>query len=1346
MPLVSSPNTPQQPSHTQGEWKNVYAFAALRADGSVVTWGDASYGGDSSLVSSTLNGTIDITQIYSNRFAFAALRADGSVVTWGGASYGGDSKAVAIALNGTIDVKQIYSNEIAFAALRADGSVVTWGLTQISTEDAAKLDGTDNTKDVTQIYSSGGAFAALRADGSVVTWGSSFGGGFIPPTVATELNGTVDTKDVTQVYSTRTAFAALRADGSVVPWGMGNGGNFYSYEESVALNGTIDVKQIYAHGDGFAALRADGSVIAWGNNARPNAFDTATALNGTIDVTQIYSTNNAFAALRADGSVIAWGVPEQGGNSSAVRGALDGTIDVMQICSNATAFAALRADGSVITWGDTAAGGVMPSAVATAKDIKQIFSNQFAFAALRADGSVVTWGGDGGDSSAVSGALDGTIDVTQIYSTPSAFAALRVDGSVVTWGVGASADSRGVASQINGSIPVVSFANILTNDVWIAPPSVTHVTSSTNNGNYKAGDLISIQVLFSEAVTVTGTPQLTLETGNIDRAINYTSGSGTTTLTFNYTVQADDTSADLDYLSTTALTLNGGTIATTGGETAVLTLPALGAANSLGVNKAFVVDTTPPTLVISSNSSALKIGETATLTFTFSEDPGSTFNWDGNSGDVVISGGTLSAISGSGLTRTATFTPAINTNGGTASITVAAGSYTDVVGNNGGIGATPSLTFDTLAPSNATLVLSNSALTAGETAKLTVTFTEKVYSFDASDLTVENGKLDALSSKDDGRTWTGTFTPTTGITDTSNVISLDLSKVNDLAGNVGTGSATSANYTLNTVALPTPVPTPTPLPEPVKTFDGITVTETTQSDGSKVVNVPVVTASRRDDSTTGLQTHADIPVVKNSAGEAMLTLSLPTGLGMNAGGQAAAVGKDAAGTALNTAITQALPVDTPARQQILDNLQTFLSAVSTGDKVLVQTITPTVATGGNTPVLPLIISGSSKPADGQQALVIDVSKLPKGTIIQVDNIEFLAIVGEVRLIGGAGQNTAVGDGQQQFMVLGADDDIIRGGGGDDTVGSLGGNDQIFGDAGNDVVYGGGGDDSLSGGAGNDRLNGGLGKDTAKLDGARSDYTITTEGNTVVLIHKLGEVERLIDVELIKFASGNDLQVSYGEIFTMDYNPDHLKITATTRYTGTATNEEGYLPMGMGLTIDGKGGHDVLKMLGKASDYHLGKNGNALEITRYNDGAMFSLQNAETIAFDSKDVMILARDQVEGTLARMVQVYLDRDATAEEWKEGTQAVKNYYADPGTAGSVFAWFHQQAPALSGLSNSAYVQTLFQNGLGRQANATELANYIHKLDAYALDRDGVAVEIAASAEAVSTIGTVMVFDDWM
>ena len=63
----------------------------------------------------------------------------------------------------------------------------------------------------------------------------------------------------------------------------------------------------------------------------------------------------------------------------------------------------------------------------------------------------------------------------------------------------------------------------------------------------EAGDTVSIQVTFPEAVYVTGTPQLELETGGTDRTVDYVSGSGTNTLTFTYTVQAGDTSSDLDF-------------------------------------------------------------------------------------------------------------------------------------------------------------------------------------------------------------------------------------------------------------------------------------------------------------------------------------------------------------------------------------------------------------------------------------------------------------------------------------------------------------------------------------------------------------------------------------------------------------------------------------------------------------------------------------------------------------------------------------------------------------------------------------------------------------------------------
>jgi len=147
-----------------------HAFAALRVDGSVVTWGSPEYGGDCSKVKAQL--TVDVQHIYATNGAFAALKADGSVVTWGHPDFGGDCTKVQQQLAG--NVQSIQETSGAFAALKLDGSVVAWGH-----KDAG---GDSNTiqeqlaRDVQSIYPAygtypKGAFAALKADGSVVAWG-----------------------------------------------------------------------------------------------------------------------------------------------------------------------------------------------------------------------------------------------------------------------------------------------------------------------------------------------------------------------------------------------------------------------------------------------------------------------------------------------------------------------------------------------------------------------------------------------------------------------------------------------------------------------------------------------------------------------------------------------------------------------------------------------------------------------------------------------------------------------------------------------------------------------------------------------------------------------------------------------------------------------------------------------------------------------------------------------------------------------------------------------------------------------------------------------------------------------
>jgi len=123
---------------------------------------------------------------------------------------------------------------------------------------------------------------------------------------------------------------------------------------------------------------------------------------------------------------------------------------------------------------------------------------------------------------------------------------------------------------------------------------VTNVSSTAANGSYGTGAIITVTVTFSKAANVTGTPLLALNSGG---TAVYTSGSGTSTLSFSYVVGAGQNSPALDATSTAALTLNGGTIQDSTSTAANLTLPAPGAAGSLSANKSIVIDTTAPAVV-----------------------------------------------------------------------------------------------------------------------------------------------------------------------------------------------------------------------------------------------------------------------------------------------------------------------------------------------------------------------------------------------------------------------------------------------------------------------------------------------------------------------------------------------------------------------------------------------------------------------------------------------------------------------------------------------------------------------------------------------------------------------------
>ena len=161
-------------------------------------------------------------------------------------------------------------------------------------------------------------------------------------------------------------------------------------------------------------------------------------------------------------------------------------------------------------------------------------------------------------------------------------------------------DASGNTVASNSSLSSIT----VTNDT--NAPTVSSVSSNTADGTYNIGDVIEIAVTFSEVVTVTGTPQLTLETGTTDRTADYASGSGSNTLVFNYTVQSGDTTSDLAYTGASSLALNGGTILDNANNSAVLTLPTVGGTGSLSNASAVVVDGVRPAFTAGATTGGTK--------------------------------------------------------------------------------------------------------------------------------------------------------------------------------------------------------------------------------------------------------------------------------------------------------------------------------------------------------------------------------------------------------------------------------------------------------------------------------------------------------------------------------------------------------------------------------------------------------------------------------------------------------------------------------------------------------------------------------------------------------------------
>ncbi|MES2611145.1 MAG: SwmB domain-containing protein, partial [Pseudomonadota bacterium] len=844
--------------------------------------------------------------------------------------------------------------------------------------------------------------------------------------------------------NTSTTFSgALVGSGQLAKAGTGtltlSGSNSGVFGGTIGVaSGTLSVSGDGNLGAGTITVN-NGAILALTGNS---TIDNAIAVSGTATI-QVATGINA----RLEGSVTGAGstlaktgagsltLTSNGGSVEAttvssgtlvVDGTLANTASV-SVSSGAT----LAGSGTVATAGavNVASGGTLSPGNGGAGKLTITGNLSLAPGATLAVDINGTTAGTQYDQVAVTGTVSvngATLSATHGYTPGMGDIYRLIDNDVtdsITGSFAGLAESATLTAGGNGTSLKGSYLGGTGNDFTLTAPVAPTVTSIVREGGAaQVTNATSVKYTVSFSQAVSGVDASDFSVSGVAGTVGTVTdtGAGTT-----YTVTVNDATAE----GSMRLDLKGsGTgIATTVGNLAI--------ASGYAIGEFYNLDHVAPTTTVDS--------------IVFGTDTG------GSSTDLITSaeGQLISGTLGSDNELFDKVQVSVNNGTSWTDVTVAEGAttwslsniplmpgsntvkvrVTDQAGNHG-----PELSRtyvrDSTAPALASASVNGSALTLRytDTVQLdavnkaptsafavTVAGLSVAVNSVAVDATAKTVTLTLASAAQPGQAVTVAYTDPTG--------GNDANATQDMAGNDAASFAAMA--ATNDTAAPDPG-TSTP---PPATVDGVPVTTTPGTNGATVITVPVVPSTRPDTPGTPYPTLADIPLAKDGSGQSLLQAGVPTGMGLAAEGLPTAP----TGTAAQAELMQRIERLAGTGSELGPQAQAFLATLGTTEPLTVQTLKPTVGTGFN-PAVPLVITGGS----GQQAIVIDTSALPPGTMIQVDNVEFIAIVGAVRVIGGAGQNLASADGSAQWIVLGPGNDTIHGGAGNDTVGSEGGDDQV----------------------------------------------------------------------------------------------------------------------------------------------------------------------------------------------------------------------------------------------------------------------------------------------------------------
>jgi hypothetical protein len=431
-------------------FENVFAtdkaFAAIKKDGTIIVWGDDSYGGKQSDVA----GQYGVRHIFSNTDSFTALKQDNTQIIWGGKTFsylGGKTTDINISSNIQeineyiepyrksnlfamygihVDTRKILeesynSNQSANIILKTDGTATTWGntthggvssnLTLTNIKEVVtggknmtvlKSDGTMDTwsnntdqsttaTNVKKVVSGlSGNVIALKADGTVEYWDPDLANWDISSNINTtklsDLSGVVD------VFAFDNTFAALDKNDALTVWGDTNC-NIFTNIDSKSSQLTSGIKEVIANSKVLIAVKYDGTVVTLGNTTLGGDINNSSAqyklYGGTADnIANIYLNNKFAVALKKDRTCVYWGDISR--NTTLFNYDIEKFTNIRDIVYSKDVMIGIKYDGTIVGLGEKSKGG---ETLSTIKNVEKVFATtNNGFTALKTDGIFVVWG------------------------------------------------------------------------------------------------------------------------------------------------------------------------------------------------------------------------------------------------------------------------------------------------------------------------------------------------------------------------------------------------------------------------------------------------------------------------------------------------------------------------------------------------------------------------------------------------------------------------------------------------------------------------------------------------------------------------------------------------------------------------------------------------------------------------------------------------------------------------------------------------------------------------------------------------------------------------------------------